>query len=287
MKRQTVLFLKENQIFRILKNFMMAGLFAIALLLILVHRVDLGVISGVSRGIFYITAPLIRVITLPAQGFNQGYKKISSVLNVHEENKRLRKENEQLYLLKDQIRAIRAENAILKKLLHHIDTPQYQTYTARIIAETGSAYANSLILYLGKHAKDIKSGYAVVGPNGMIGRIDIVSGKYARVTMVTDINSKIPVISAQSREHGILLGTNTSELKLMFTPLLAELHKGDILVTSGAGGGLPPDIPVARIKKIGMDSITAAPLFRISNIEIVKIIAYDVMPSEQVTKELE
>lgn len=287
MKRQTVLFLKESHVFRILKNFIMVGLFAIALLLILVHRIDLGVISGVSKGVIYITAPLIHTITLPAQGLNYGYKKLSSVLNVYEENERLKKENEELFLLKDQLRATQAENIILKKLLHHFDIPQYRTHTARVIAETGSAYANSLILYLGDNATEIKSGYAVVSPKGLIGRIDVVSGNYARVSLITDINSKIPVVSAKSRERGILTGTNSSELKLIFTPLLAELHKGDILVTSGVGGGLPPDIPVARIKKIGMDSISAVPLFRTSNIEIVKIILYDVFPSEQILKELE
>jgi len=287
MKRQTVLFLKESYVFRILKNFIMAGLFAIALLLILVHRIDLGIISGISKGVFYTTAPLIHAITLPAQGINYCYKKLSEIINVHEENERLRKENEELFLLKDQIRAVKTENNLLKKLLYHLDTPQYRTHTARIIAETGSAYANSLILYLGDQAENIKSGYAVVSSKGLIGRIDVISGNYARVMLITDINSKIPVVSAQSRERGILIGTNSSELKLIFTPLLAELHKGDILVTSGVGGGLPPDIPVARIKKIGMDTITASPLFKTSNIEIVKIILYDIAPSEQTLKELE
>lgn len=287
MKRQTVLFLKESYIFRILKNFIMAGLFAIALLLILVHRIDLGVISGISKGIFYVTAPLIHIITLPAQGISHSYKKVSSIFNVYEENERLKKENEKLFLLKDQIRAAKAENALLKKLLHHIDLPQYKTRTVRIIGETGSAYANSLIIYLGKYAEEIKTGYAVVNKNGLIGRIDLISGKYARVTLITDINSKIPVITAHSRERGILTGTNTRELNLIFTPFLAELHKGDILVTSGVGGGLPPDIPVARIKKIGMDTITAVPLFKNLDMEIVKIIMYDVMPSMEIQKELE
>ena len=48
MKRQKVLFLKENYVLRVLKSFMVAGLFVIALLLILVHKIDLGLISGVS-----------------------------------------------------------------------------------------------------------------------------------------------------------------------------------------------------------------------------------------------
>jgi len=287
MKREKVLFLKENYILRILKTFMMAGLFAIALLLILVHKIDLGVISGISKGFLFITAPVIHAITLPAEGLSYTYKKTAEIVNVYEENERLKKENEELFLLKDKMRALKAENNILKKLLHHYDTPNVQYRTARVIGETGDAFANSLILYLGNNSSEIKPGYGVVGPNGLIGRIDIISGKYARVSLVTDINSKIPVIADKSRDRGILIGTNQQELKLIFTPLLAELHKGDLLVTSGIGGGLPAGLPIARVKKVSVDTITAIPLFNPSEIEIVKIILYDATPSEQTLRELE
>ena len=287
MKRQKVLFLKENYVLRVLKSFMVAGLFAIALLLILVHKIDLGIVSGVSNGIFYITAPLIRLVSLPADALSYGYKKTAAIANVYRENERLRQENEELFLLKDKMKALKAENEILKKLLHHIDLPQIKSYTARVIAENGDAFANSLIIYLGKEAPNIKRGYAVVNNRGLIGRIDIVSGNYARVTLLTDINSKIPVVSQKSRDRGILTGNNTGELSLIFTPLLAELHKGDLLVTSGVGGGLPPDIPVARIKRVGVENITAVPLFSASSLEIVKVIAYDIMPDAATAEELQ
>lgn len=96
------------------------------------------------------------------------------------------------------MKALQAENAILKKLLHHIDVPNTRSYTARVIAENGNAFANSLIIYLGNAYPYIKSGYAVVNAAGLIGRIDIVSGRYARVTLITDINSKIPVVSQKA-----------------------------------------------------------------------------------------
>ncbi len=285
MKRQRILFLKENYVLRLLKNFLMAGLFAVALLLILVHKVDLGLISGISKGVFHITAPVIHLVTLPAEGLSHAYKKAAEIINVYQENERLKKQNEELFLLKDRMKAVKTENEILKKLLHHFDIPQTESFTARVIAENGNAFANSIILYLGENAPQIKPGYAVVNEAGLIGRIDIVSGSYARVALILDINSKIPVVAQKSRDRGILIGSNTPELKLIFTPLMAELHKGDLLVTSGIGGALPPDIPVARIKKAGIDSIIAAPLFTPSKLEIVKIIAYDLNPDSSIDGE--
>ncbi len=287
MQRQRVLFLKENYVLRVLKNFFLAGLFIIALLLILVHKIDISIVSGVTQGIMYISSPLIHIVSLPAEGLSYSYKKLSEIMHVYEENEHLRQENSELYLLKDHMRALQAENRILKKLLHHIDVPQTRSYTARVIAENNNAFSNSLLLYLGSASDFIKTGYAVVTPSGLIGRIDIVSGKYARVTLITDINSKIPVVSQKSRDRGILVGNNTRKMNLIFPPLMAELHKGDILVTSGTGGGLPPDIPVAKIKRAGVDTITAIPLFSPSELEIVKIIAYDIVPDKTTSKELE
>jgi rod shape-determining protein MreC len=208
-------------------------------------------------------------------------------MNVYEENERLKQENEELYLLKDSLRAVEAENTLLKDVLHYYDIPKIKIRTARVIAETGNAFANALIIYLGDSAPEINPGYAVVGKDGLIGRIDIVSGKYARVSLITDINSKIPVVSQKSRERGIISGVNAPEMKLLYTPLLAELQVGDILVTSGVGGGLPPDIPAARIKQIDMDSITVVPLFNPSETEIVKILLYDVAPTPETMKELQ
>ncbi len=287
MKRQKVLFLRENYVLKILKNFMVAGLFAIALLLILVHKIDLGLISGVSKGIFFITAPLIRIAALPADIASFSYKKAAEIVYIYQENEKLRKENQELFLLKEKIRAVRTENKILKKLLNHINLPSVKSYTAHVIAENGNAFTNSLIIYLGNAAPEIKKGYAVINDKGLVGRIDMVSGAYARVMLITDINSKIPVISQKSRDRGILTGNNTRKLSLIFTPLMAELNKDDLLVTSGIGGGLPADIPVARITSTEVENITATPLFSTSSLEIIKIIAYDILPDNTTTGELD
>lgn len=287
MKRQKVLFLKQNYILRILKNFMFAGLFAIALLLILVHKIDLGIISGLSKTVLGITSPVMYVMTLPSKGISYAYKKTSEFFNVYEENERLKQENKELFLLKERLKALSIENSSLKSLLHHFDTPKTQSYTASVIAENGNAYSNSFIIYLEDSPSKIKPGYAVVNQDGLIGRIDLVSGSYAKVSLITDISSKIPVVSQKNRDRGILVGQNSSSLKLIFTPLLSSFKKGDILVTSGIGGGIPANIPVARIKTTDLDNITATPLFNPTKIEYIKIIAYDITPPQETLKELQ
>ena len=266
---------------------MFAGLFAIALLLILVHKIDIGIISGLSKTILKVEAPLMHFFTLPAEGIAYAYKKSSEYFHVYEENARLKKENDELYLLKDKLRALKSENTSLKKLLHHFDAPNTQSYTAHVIAENGNAFSNSFIIYLNGNQDKIKPGYAVVCEKGLVGRIELVSGSYAKVGLITDLSSKIPVVSSTSRDRGILIGQNSPSLKLIFPPLLSSLKKGDLLLTSGTGGGLPANIPVATIKKITADEIIASPLFTPSQIEYVKIIAYDITPPLETSEALQ
>ena len=274
MKRERVLFLKENYVLRVLKSFFLAGLFIIALLLVLVHKIDINIVSGVSRSVMFVVTPLIHVASLPAEGLGYGYKKIAEIMYIHEENERLRQENQELYLLKDRMRALQTENRIFKKLLHHIDIPQTKSYTARVIAENDNAFSNSLILYLGNAADFIKSGYAVVNASGLIGRIEIVSGKYARVTLITDINSKIPVMVERTRVRGILTGDNTPTPKMVFIPLEAELTVGDRIVTSGVAGVFPAGLPIGKISSIEKNNVTIKTFTNLERLEYVKIVDY-------------
>ena len=64
--------------------------------------------------------------------------------------------------------------------------------SAKIIAESGDSFTHTLLVYIGNEA--VKKGQIVLGDESVIGRIDKVSGHYAKVILVTDINSKIPVV---------------------------------------------------------------------------------------------
>ena len=285
MKRRRSLFVHFSHIRLLAQKFALVILFLSAFVLMLVNKTDTVIIEKTSTVATDVISPVIDVLVIPAKAIASVYDYFKDLKEIHNDNQRLKDENKQLTNLYDRTRALEIENRLLSDLLNYVTPPEAEFMTARVIAEEGDAFSHSVIAYVGD--KPVKKGQVALSDKGVVGRVDRVGNVYAKIILITDINSKIPVVSQKSRDRGILAGNNGRELSLIFTPLLAELHKGDLLVTSGIGGGLPPDIPVARIKRAGVDNITAVPLFTPSDIEVVKIIAYDVLPDPETAKELE
>ena len=98
---------------------------------------------------------------------------------------------------------------------------------------------------------------------------------YAKIILITDINSKIPIVVERNRVRGILAGDNTSNPKLIFTPINSNLMVGDKLVTSGVAGVFPAGLPVGKIISIKKNEIKIKPSGALTQLEFVKIINYN------------
>ena len=110
-----------------------------------------------------------------------------------------------------------------------------------------SPYLNSFIINIGSN-KNIKNGMAVMDGKNFIGRIVDVNFFSSRVLLVSDLNSKIPVITEPSAHHAILSGHGKSEPSLEYLPENHDVHDGDKVYTSGKGGIFSPGIPVGVVK---------------------------------------
>ena len=155
---------------------------------------------------------------------------------------------------------------------------------ARVIAEEGNAFSHSLIAYTGG-SKNVKKGQVVLSDNGVIGRIEQVGKMYSKIILITDINSKIPVIVERTRVRGILSGDNTSIPKLVFIPLDAELSIGDRVVTSGVAGVFPPGLPIGKVSSVEKNNIKIKTFGNLDRLEYVKIVDYglaDMLQQEEI-----
>ena len=94
------------------------------------------------------------------------------------------------------------------------------------------------------------------------------------LTLITDINSKIPVMVERTRVRGILTGDNTPTPKMVFIPLEAELTVGDRIVTSGVAGTFPAGLPVGKISSIEKNNVKIKTFTNLERLEYVKIVDY-------------
>ena len=110
-----------------------------------------------------------------------------------------------------------------------------------------SPYLNSFIINIGSN-KNIKNGMAVLDGKNFVGRIVDVNFFSSRVLLVSDLNSKIPVIVEPSGHHAILSGRGTNKPILEYLPENYTIQDGDKVYTSGKEGIFSPGIPVGGIK---------------------------------------
>ena len=130
------------------------------------------------------------------------------------ENARLREENERLRRWQSIALALDAENQRLKANLRWIPDPAPSYVTARVVADAGGVYAKAVLLSVGPN-HGIRKGEIALDERGLVGRVTEVGARTARVLLITDLNSRIPVILENSRAHAILVGTNGPRPRLV------------------------------------------------------------------------
>ena len=121
---------------------------------------------------------------------------------------------------------------------------------------------------------DVRKGQVVLSNRGVVGRIEQVGKLYSKIILITDINSKIPVMVERTRVRGILTGDNTPTPKMVFIPLEAELTVGDRIVTSGVAGTFPAGLPVGKISSIEKNNVKIKTFTNLERLEYVKIVDY-------------
>ncbi|MBQ8869888.1 MAG: rod shape-determining protein MreC [Alphaproteobacteria bacterium] len=288
MKHRRILFIKLSQFKLFIKKVLIALVFVSALMLMMLSKADTYVLNKTTGMISATLSPIIRIMQFPAQMVYLGYEKARDIIKVYSQNKQLREENIKLMILKNKVRTLEAENRLLGEMLNYISLPEAAYITAKVVAEEGDGFSHSLIVYVGDENRVYKD-QVVMSDESVVGRVENVNGKYARVILITDINSKIPIIIERNRERAILSGDNTLIPKLLYTSLSTDIKEGDIVVTSGVAGVFPVGLPIGTVKNISKEKIEIVPMADIERLEFVKIVDYgiyhDVMNFSQENKE--
>ena len=218
----------------------------IALLLLFVLPRSDERISALRQLVFDFIAPIIEVVGIPfaAIGEADGYFQTVDILQNQRDS--LRRENTELRL---RINELTQSEVLMRKyrdLLGLPEEPGVDLVTVRVIADLNSPFVHTLVANGGRDV-GIEPGQAVLGLNGLIGRVISSGGSSSRILLLTDFNSHIPVVALSSNVQAILSGTNEDTPRLQFLPRGAELKDGDLLVTSGRGGQMPLGLPVGVV----------------------------------------
>lgn len=249
------------------------GLVLAAFALMLLGKADVEVMEKARATVSDTIAPVLDVLSRPAATVDRIVDDVTQLAALRTENIRLREENQRLIEWQSAARKLSSENQQLKGLLNFAPGAEPGFVSARVVADSGGAFVHSVLVGAGTR-DDVSKGQAVITGDGLVGRVHAVGSRSARVLLLTDLNSRIPVVVEATRTRAILAGDNTERPRLLHMPPGATVSAGDRIVTSGHGGAFPPGIPVGVVALVGDGTVTVKPYIHRDRLEYVRVVDY-------------
>ena len=255
------------------QRFSFMALILLAVALMMLGKVDIALMEGVRANVTDAVTPILDVISKPIVSVNKMISEAKGIYSVREENLILKQEKDRLLQWQAVARKLEIENKNLRGLLNFPVEPAAGFITARAIADTGGAFANSVVINAGNKS-GIRKGQATITGEGLVGRVTDVGARSSRVLLITDLNSRIPVVLQSSQARAILAGDNTHRPKLIHLSPGASISQGDRIVTSGHGGAFPPGLPVGLVASVNEKGINIEPFVQRSRVTYLRILDY-------------
>ena len=257
-------------------------LIAVAFGLMLLGKADTLLAERLRMAMADTMAPLFALVAEPVMSAHRAIADAEGLMTLRSENQQLKLDNDQLRRWQAVALALDAENATLKANLRWIPDPAPSFVTARVVADAGGVYARAVLLSTGpNHA--LTKGQIALDERGLVGRVTEIGARSARVLLLTDINSRIPVTLETSRARAILVGTNGTRPRLLHWPEGVSPIEGERVVTSAEANAFPAGLPVGVVHYSATNAPEVETAARLDQLDVVRIFDYGlrgVLPPE-------
>jgi rod shape-determining protein MreC len=256
-------------------------LVVISTAMIVVGKADQVAFQSLRNSVMDGAAPALDMLSRPAAALDAAADRLRGFIAVYRDNVRLAEENERLLGWQQVALRLSAENAELRDLAKLVPEPAISFVTARVIADSGGAYARSVMVNAGRD-NGVARGQAAMTGEGLVGRVAEVGSRAARILLITDLNSRVPVIVDGTRQRAILAGDNSARPSLRYVDAGGTMRIGDRIVTSGQGGVFPPALPVGVVASVDSEGARVEPYAALSRVDYLRLVDYglaDTLPN--------
>lgn len=233
-----------------------AGLLVSAILLAL-STLDPPAFAALRASVAEVTTPVSSGVSGVGRWFGSIPGSIGDVIEVHDQNAALRKQLADQRALIMRARSLSYDNRRLLALLRMRERIAEPVVAARLVSSSASSTRRYAILNAGSW-QGVQAGQPVRGPEGLVGRILETGPNSARVLLLTDPESIVPVRRTRDGVPALAAGRGDGLIDVKSVAIATgDFAPGDVFVTSGTGGIYPPGIPVARVLRRTRDAALA------------------------------
>jgi rod shape-determining protein MreC len=252
---------------------MLPLLILVSAAIIVLGKADRMLFDSLSAATADTLAPVLQAVTRPVAAVGDMVDRARGFVGTYEENRRLTTENERLLRWQQAALDLAADNEKLRGLVKAVPNAAVSYVTARVIANSGGAYVRTVMIDAGGE-QHVARGEAAITGEGLIGRLTEVGARAARVLLITDLNSRIPVTIDGSKTNAILAGDNSERPRLIYLSQADGVKVGDRIVTSGEGGVFPPGLPVGVVAAVDAMGPRVEPFVELSQLGYVMVVDY-------------
>ena len=207
-----------------------------------------------------VSAPITGFVSAPFRFIRDAMSNFGGFLDVYEQNRTLREDIVQLNQWREVARRFEEENARLRALHNVTLAPKYDYITAQVVAGARGGFNHAVTINVGRSG-NVEAGSVALDGGGVVGRVVSVGDNAARLLLLTDLASRVPVIvegagKKKTEEDGkdeivraILVGDNSGAPILQFPTTVEGIKPGQLILTSNDGGIFPKGLPIGEVER--------------------------------------
>ena len=227
------------------QRFSLVALIIFSVVLIVLSRINFPAINYLKIGLNEVVYRVSFIVSLPEQQLNRSLIVINNHLNLYNDHDQLKEKFKSLRGKELDNEYLKFENERLRKLIDEyiINTDEL---VAKVLLDKESPFLRSIILNKGSKDK-IRIGMAVLDGPYLVGKVVEVNYATSRVLLISDLNSKIPVILEPGDIQSIMSGSGKNNGQIQYFKTENILNEKKIVFTSGSGGIFKSGIPIGEI----------------------------------------
>ncbi len=246
-------------------------LILVSVTMIVLGKADLLFFDRARVALADFVAPILDAVARPVATLADGVRHAENVAEVYRENTRLREENSRLLHWQQAALQLQADNRELRNLTKLVPENTASFTSARVVADSGGAFVRNVLVDAGRR-DGVARGQAAVTGEGLVGRVAEIGERTARILLLTDLNSHVPVMLEASHERAMLDGDNSDQPRLVYLQPKTTAKVGDRIVTSGSGGVFAPGLPVGIVAAVDGGLVRVEPFAELTRLDMVRII---------------
>ncbi len=254
---------------------MFGGLIVVALALTVMDRLHAPLIGTVRSAVQDLASPLLRLTTAAMTPLLGAGQAMADWHTLADERNKLRDENQRLKSWEARARVLERQSVALNELVHVVDEPKLPFVTARIVSGNGGPFVRAALLDAGRE-HGLKPGYPVMSAQGLVGRVIAAGTRSARLLLLTDHNSRIPVVIGTNAARAMIQGDNGPLPKIAYLQQGLDIKPGDDVFTSGVGGLYPRGLRIGSVVDTG-EMLRVEPAARLEQLDYVSVLFFDTL----------